>query len=613
MTPLQEWLKPPKSLLLILFLLTLVSVAALAWSGYRLLEQDRLVQTQMQRDALEQEADRVVATLRGSLAEMGDRLSVWLASPPSAGTPKDGALLIVRGSSLTAYPPERMLYYPMPSSDPEAPPETFAEAEAVEFQDGQLTKAAAAYRTLSESKNAAVRAGALLRLARVMRKSNHEDEARAAYSRLAAIGGVRVAGVPADLVARHELGDPKLRDDLLSGRWHLTRGQFEFYFGDAAPEDRRLLADAAAVVWSPGSSVGQKTVWIGRHAFLAMWRTLGNTRGVLIQPPQLPAAGRAFVEAVDNEGHEVAGSRDRSGRAVIRTAADSQLPWTLYVTAPPPPPLSGMPDNQRFLLLGMGVMALFLIAGTYFTARAIRGEIEISRMQSDFVSAVSHEFRSPLTSIRQLSEILALGRAPTEERRQLYYETLVRETSRLQRLVEALLNFGRMEAGKRPYHFEELDASTLIERVAAEFRHHADETGRRIELAGPDCPCPVEADPEALAVALRNLIDNALKYSPNEPAVWVQWAVDNGQVAIRVRDRGMGITDKERKAIFRKFVRGSAAESGNVRGSGVGLAMVLHIIDAHGGDIQVESSPGSGSTFTVLLPALEEKACTASS
>ena len=115
-----------------------------------------------------------------------------------------------------------------------------------------------------------------------------------------------------------------------------------------------------------------------------------------------------------------------------------------------------------------------------------------------------------------------------------------------------------------------------------------------------------------LGVALRNLVDNALKYSPNYPAVWMEWGVENGRVAIHVRDRGMGITADERKTIFRKFVRGSAAANGNVRGSGVGLAMVLHIIDAHRGDIVLDSEPGSGSTFTVLLPALE-KACHASS
>ena len=612
MTPLQEWLKPPKSLLLILFLLTLVSVTALAWSGWKLLEQDRMVQAQQRQELLEQEADRIAATLRVSLAETGDRLSAWLAPPPAAGALKDGVLLIARDHTITAYPAERLLYYPTPSNDPEAPAEIFADAELLEFQEEQLVRAAAAYRVLAESKDAAVRAGALLRLGRVLRKAGHADEAQAAYARLAGFTGVCVAGVPADLVARHELGDSALRADLLRGKWHITRGQFEFYFGEPVPEDRRLLADAAAVAWNPANGPGQTTIWIGSHPFLAMWRSLGATHAVLIQSPQLPPTERVFCAAVDSEGRLVAGRRDRSGRAAIRTTAESKLPWTLYLSTAQPPPLSGMPANQRYLMFGVGVMALFLVAGTYFTARAIRGEIETSRMQSDFVSAVSHEFRSPLTSIRQLSEILALGRAPDQERRQLYYDTLVRETQRLQRLVEALLNFGRMEAGKRPYHFEELDAGELVALVAAEFEHRAAEAGRRIELSGPDYPCIVEADPEALAVAQRNLIDNALKYSPDEPVVWVDWSMQNGQIAIHVRDHGAGITDAERKAIFRKFVRGSAAAAGNVRGSGVGLAMVLHIVDAHRGEIQVTSEPGQGSTFTVLLPAVE-KACPASS
>ena len=112
---------------------------------------------------------------------------------------------------------------------------------------------------------------------------------------------------------------------------------------------------------------------------------------------------------------------------------------------PPNPPGTGLPESQRFLLLGMGVMVLFLIAGTYFIARAVRREMEVSRMQSDFVSAVSHEFRSPLTSIRQLSEILELGRVPSDERRQVYYTTLVRETQRLQRLRQQELVRQRQE------------------------------------------------------------------------------------------------------------------------------------------------------------------------
>ena len=298
--------------------------------------------------------------------------------------------------------------------------------------------------------------------------------------------------------------------------------------------------------------------------------------------------------------------RDRTDRAAVRPAAESQLPWTLFVSGGAPNPTgTGLPESQRYLLLGMGVMVLFLVAGTYFIARAIRREMEVSRMQSDFVSAVSHEFRSPLTSIRQLSEILELGRVPSDERRQVYYNTLVRETQRLQRLVEALLNFGRMEAGARAYRFEEIETASLVHRVAGEFEAQI-AAGRRIELHGPDATCAINADPDALSVVLRNLIDNALKYSPEHPAIWVQWGMEREQVAIQVRDEGLGITAAERRAIFRKFVRGTAAAAANVKGSGVGLAMVKHIIAAHHGEIRVDSTPGQGSTFTVLLPALEQ-------
>ena len=288
----------------------------------------------------------------------------------------------------------------------------------------------------------------------------------------------------------------------------------------------------------------------------------------------------------------------------MRTAAESDLPWTLYVTGAQSLTEAGMIARQRFLVLGTTIMVLFLISGTYFIARAIRQEMEVSRMQSDFVSAVSHEFRSPLTSMRQLSEILALGRIASEERRQVYYETLVRETARLQRLVEALLNFGRMEAGARQYHFEELDAASLVRHVVAEFENQIAGQGRHIEVQGEESRCRIEADPEAISVALRNLVDNALKYSPNHPTVWVEWGIQNQYVAIRVRDKGAGIAAAERKAIFRKFVRGTAAAAGNVKGSGVGLAMVRHIVAAHGGEITLESEPGAGSTFTMLLPSM---------
>src|SRR5437899_11466494 len=152
-----------------------------------------------------------------------------------------------------------------------------------------------------------------------------------------------------------------------------------------------------------------------------------------------------------------------------------------------------------------------------------------------------------------------------------------------------------MGAGAGTYRFEPVDAARLAQSVAGEFEAQLAGCGRQIELRGPEHACVVEADSEALTVALRNLVDNALKYSPDEPRVWVEWRAEREQVAISVRDRGVGIPASERKAIFRKFVRGNSAAVANVKGSGVGLAMVRDIVAAHGGHIRVESEPGQGS------------------
>jgi signal transduction histidine kinase len=159
-----------------------------------------------------------------------------------------------------------------------------------------------------------------------------------------------------------------------------------------------------------------------------------------------------------------------------------------------------------------------------------------------------------------------------------------------------------MEAGARQYRFEPMDAASVVRQVVAEFEPQIAASGRQIEVKGAEYRCRIEADPEALSLALRNLVDNALKYSPNQPTVWVEWEAEDDRVAIRVRDIGAGIAPSERKTIFEKFVRGSAAQAGNVKGTGVGLAMVHRIVAAHGGEIQVASEPGQGSTFTVLLP-----------
>jgi hypothetical protein len=166
MTLLDQWLRPPRSLLVGLFLLTLASISTLAWFGWRLLDQERLVEAQHAREHLEQSADRIAATLRGSLAETGDRLGTWLAFPMPEVKPEDGVFLLLAGDMLEASPGGRLLYQPLPSSLPEAAAEAFAEGERLEYPQPKPEQAAAWYARLANSKDPAVRAGALMRLAR---------------------------------------------------------------------------------------------------------------------------------------------------------------------------------------------------------------------------------------------------------------------------------------------------------------------------------------------------------------------------------------------------------------------------------------------------------------
>ena len=619
MTPRGEWLKPPRTLFLVLFLLTLVSVSALGWFGWKLLEQERLVDAQRSRERLEHSADELSTAIRGTLAEAGDRLAQWdnAASVPGID------VLRIEGDSIETAGPGGLLYYPFPSPQPPAPSAPFLEAEQSEHADRNLPVALAAYQQLAASPDASIRAGALVRAAGVERKLGHTANARVLYQRLAN-SSVSVAGIPSDLLASHalcELGErcAEVRQGLRSGRWHMTRGQFEFYWSDLdrltrhaedPPAAAVALADAAARLWEERtrttSARGQETNWLNGTPYVLLWRGTPEHRAALVARPEAILRNVGNVQGVrysltDPDGRVILGEQVPL-RSAVRTAADSQLPWTLFVALDQPTAATRWTVQQTYLLLSLIVMMLFLVAGTYFIARAIRRESETMRMQSDFISAVSHEFRTPLTSIRHLSELLTMDRVPSEDRRRLYYSTLLHESSRLERLVEGLLNFGRMEAGARQYHFEETDAASVAHRVVAEFSPQLEQQGRRIVLSGAEAPLHVEADPEAIRVALRNLVDNALKYSPGEPAVWVECGMDDHYVAIRVRDHGPGVSEAERRKIFRRFVRGSAALATNAKGSGVGLAMVRHIVAAHGGEVTVASEPGKGSIFTMLLP-----------
>jgi signal transduction histidine kinase len=200
--------------------------------------------------------------------------------------------------------------------------------------------------------------------------------------------------------------------------------------------------------------------------------------------------------------------------------------------------------------------------------------------------------------------VCACGRATTEARRQEYYARITSESDRLSRLVEHLLDFSRMEAGRREYRMERIHTVQWLHGVAAAFQAQRPEGAPEIRVTIPTALPPISADGEALTCAVQNLLDNAVKYSPGRPEVWLEAEAEATGIAIRVRDHGQGIGDDDRAQVFDTFFRGTDDLTRRVKGAGIGLSLVRHIVSAHRGRVECESRVGRGTTFSIHLPAL---------
>jgi signal transduction histidine kinase/tetratricopeptide (TPR) repeat protein len=661
-----QWFQPPHHLLTLFLAITLALATGLGWLGWRILQQDRALEGQRVQERLGQAADLVSASLSRKIAGLEERIRGISALPEPAVTREashyaqelgsDAMLVVFRPEGIDAYPRSRLLFYSSLPNPKQPAQRIFGVGESFEFREKDYPKAIASYRELARSPDVLIRAGALLRLGRVLRKMHQPDKALVVYEELGKLDPSPVGGLPAGLLARAascellfetnrnaelEREAAALYLDLNGGRWKLARATYRFYAqevsGWVSPSERHVAdqrIDAAPALtagvdslWEEwqrirqgeGAPSGRRSLWVYEQSVFLVWHsTPGRLVGLVARPgyfkeqwqgPMQPFERQGMrVTLTDAEGHPILGQNlSVSSHQVTRAASDTQLPWTLRVaSASPGAVLAESASRRRLLLAGLGMMALVVLVGSYFVGRAVTRELEVARLQSDFVSAVSHEFRTPLASLLQLSELLADGRVSTDSQRQMYYRSLFGETQRLSRLVEGLLDFGRMEAGGCEYRFELLEPGGLIRSVAEEFGREVEQRGYEVEIKLDGELPPVRGDREALGRALWNLLDNAVKYSPQCKTVWVEAACNNGPVAIRVRDHGLGIAPGEQEEIFKKFVRASSAWQAGVKGTGLGLAMVKRIAAAHGGRAFVESEPGAGSTFTISLPAAKE-------
>jgi two-component system phosphate regulon sensor histidine kinase PhoR len=259
--------------------------------------------------------------------------------------------------------------------------------------------------------------------------------------------------------------------------------------------------------------------------------------------------------------------------------------------------------SERNLVL-IGFLDILLVGAVWLMYRTLKKEMELVRLKGDFVSNVSHELRTPLSLIRMFTETLSMKRVQTEEKKEEYYGTILQETERLTRLINNILNFSRMEAGKKQYHFEPMALNDVVTGVMKTYTSHLQHEGftTLVQLA-ENLPA-IHADREAIAEALINILDNAVKYSSADKSVRIKTGQTGSMNYVEVEDHGIGIDKHHHKKIFETFYRVSTGLTNNIKGSGLGLALVSHIMDGHGGTIELESVPGKGSTFRLLFPIL---------
>jgi len=275
--------------------------------------------------------------------------------------------------------------------------------------------------------------------------------------------------------------------------------------------------------------------------------------------------------------------------------------WQLSVV---PSEESQETSARRALLLFGGSTVLILAVlglGVFLLVRDASRERQTGRLRADFVSGVSHELKTPLTLIRLYGETLLLDEASPEEERREYCRIIVRESERLGHLIDNVLDFSRIDRGEKRYRLEEGDLAPVVRQTVEAYGEYLRRRGFRLETdLASDLP-PLRFDADAVVQALVNLVDNAIKYSGESRFVAVRVQTRDGRVTLEVEDHGIGIPPDEGEKVFQEFYQG---RNGLRRGGyGLGLFLVRHIMQAHGGSVELESEAGRGSLFRLVFPA----------
>jgi len=279
------------------------------------------------------------------------------------------------------------------------------------------------------------------------------------------------------------------------------------------------------------------------------------------------------------------------------------IPWKVALFDSTGKTIEQLSARERHLYLGLflGILAVMLM-GIVILARAMIHESEISRMKSEFVSNVTHELKTPLALIRMFGETLDSGIVTEEDKRREFYSIIRKESERLTHLINNVLDYSRIDSGNKEYEFEKADLVETIQHSLEAYKFHIRDMGFEIESKMPEEPVMILIDKDAISQAFLNLLSNAVKYSEERKHIRVEIVRETNSVLISVTDQGIGIARDELKKIYDKFYRVQNDMVKKPRGSGLGLTLTRHIVEAHQGNIEVDSEPGRGSRFSIRLP-----------
>ncbi|MBI4508309.1 MAG: HAMP domain-containing histidine kinase [Deltaproteobacteria bacterium] len=351
----------------------------------------------------------------------------------------------------------------------------------------------------------------------------------------------------------------------------------------------------------------------GRPYYIALEGDLAYLVGEVFPESFAGVDARRLYQVIDEHdwvvfGHPFAGIPSKY--MVTLTFSKTLYKWRLRMAPREAPVLMAKESTRRafdVVLIALSAMTVFV--GLGLLAMTVRNEQRVSQLKSEFIANVSHELKTPLSLIRMFAELLASGRTKGPESAREYAEIITRESERLSRLIDNVLDFARIERGKVAYEFRVGDLAEVVARGLDVYRHRLEREGMKLQVAIQSNLPPVMMDENAMTLLLLNLLDNAIKYAAEGKELAVSVSTSDERVRLSVRDRGPGIDPQEEDRIFERFYRAKNVRGRPVRGSGIGLSLVKHIAEAHGGGVTVESvqSPAreKGSTFTAWLPVYE--------